>query len=814
MRYYYSAFALVLNVCLLSPMASAGVLTVDPDSGTLSDGGAYAPSMVWNGVTIKAGGLDADGAREYLVYGDFIVGAADTVTAKLGTALGVRFIVGNDAHLAGALNFSAEGERSRAGGGAGGSGGGGGTGGVGGWYWGKPPGGRGGMNYYAYDHASGGAYGEGGAPWSGGSPGETGNPGGLGSDARWSSDPGDSGTAGQASGAGTSGFGAPLSGGASASGGKAGPGGSGGSNDASPGARGAGGGGGDGGLNWGGGFGGSGGHIGGDGGQGAAGGAGGSGDQGMAGAGGVNASPGAYDLTGGGGGSGGSGGGGAGGGGSGQCGGGGGGGGAGGGGGGGSGGPIWGGSHGGYGGAGGDGGVGGPGGGGGSGASGGNGGVGGAGGGAVELRILGRLDVGACFLGAAAASGSPGAAAPADSTQGGGGYSGENGSLQPYGDSIGRTGGGEYGGGGGAGGNSDHPDGWPGGNGIWYAGTAGGGGGGGGGLGGHGGTGGNGGDGGLGGAGGPGGGGAGGTVKLVASVFSSNGVMVINTSGGAAVSGSHEGQQGRFVFGHNIADSQSFELVGATEVDMTDGAGHRLGTRKLNPFISGSATETPYLPGLTGGAEAFGMAALSSTDPAIAALLTNAPAGAVGALILMDQGPAGLGQNWDGFDLLLLVNLTDKALIGSRLGVGEQGYLADALVGGYARDPHFGGGGPVVLSDLPANGVYATLVPEGIRHFNVALGSVSEPWASADSMTYSVPVFAIAPPADFDRDGDVDGDDLTVLLGCASGPDIPMPQGCVRADLDGDHDVDQKDFGLFQRCFGGRNRRVDAGCGG
>lgn len=69
---------------------------------------------------------------------------------------------------------------------------------------------------------------------------------------------------------------------------------------------------------------------------------------------------------------------------------------------------------------------------------------------------------------------------------------------------------------------------------------------------------------------------------------------------------------------------------------------------------------------------------------------------------------------------------------------------------------------------------------------------------------------------DFDRDGDVDDDDLILFRACATGPGMPydpqnLPPGCpltpdslelIAADLDGDGDVDHADFGILQRCAG------------
>lgn len=80
----------------------------------------------------------------------------------------------------------------------------------------------------------------------------------------------------------------------------------------------------------------------------------------------------------------------------------------------------------------------------------------------------------------------------------------------------------------------------------------------------------------------------------------------------------------------------------------------------------------------------------------------------------------------------------------------------------------------------------------------------SSGWRDADAMFgWTFAVVAYAGPADLDRDGDIDGDDLTILAGCDSGPAIPHNGSapCVASDLDDDSDVDQLDFGLLQKGF-------------
>lgn len=72
---------------------------------------------------------------------------------------------------------------------------------------------------------------------------------------------------------------------------------------------------------------------------------------------------------------------------------------------------------------------------------------------------------------------------------------------------------------------------------------------------------------------------------------------------------------------------------------------------------------------------------------------------------------------------------------------------------------------------------------------------------------------------DFDSDGDVDGDDLTMVESCATGPALPgpPPSGCAAdrfnaADADMDGDVDHADFAAVQRCLAGPDVPVASDC--
>ncbi len=59
-------------------------------------------------------------------------------------------------------------------------------------------------------------------------------------------------------------------------------------------------------------------------------------------------------------------------------------------------------------------------------------------------------------------------------------------------------------------------------------------------------------------------------------------------------------------------------------------------------------------------------------------------------------------------------------------------------------------------------------------------------------------------PPDLDFDGDVDGNDVTLLKACTTRSNVPQSNpNCAAADFDGDLDVDPNDFARLQRCYSG-----------
>lgn len=68
-------------------------------------------------------------------------------------------------------------------------------------------------------------------------------------------------------------------------------------------------------------------------------------------------------------------------------------------------------------------------------------------------------------------------------------------------------------------------------------------------------------------------------------------------------------------------------------------------------------------------------------------------------------------------------------------------------------------------------------------------------------------------PGDFNADGYLDGLDVSLLLGCLTGPEQGPPgSGCGAMDLDGDRDVDQSDFARLQVCLSGSGIAADPYC--
>jgi hypothetical protein len=112
-----------------------------------------------------------------------------------------------------------------------------------------------------------------------------------------------------------------------------------------------------------------------------------------------------------------------------------------------------------------------------------------------------------------------------------------------------------------------------------------------------------------------------------------------------------------------------------------------------------------------------------------------------------------------------------------------------------------------------ANGQRLTTT-DGLGSFivNYGAGSAFDPRQIV--LSSFVPAARAAP--DLDADGDVDGDDLTLLASCKTRDRVPHSgtPTCQAADFDADGDADGDDFGVYQRCFSGANVPADPACAG
>ncbi|MCX7891791.1 MAG: Ig-like domain-containing protein [Burkholderiales bacterium] len=242
-----------------------------------------------------------------------------------------------------------------------------------------------------------------------------------------------------------------------------------------------------------------------------------------------------------------------------------------------------------------------------------------------------------------------------------------------------------------------------------------------GGAGGAGATGGTGGTGGAGGAGGSGGAGSGGTVKLVGTVVTSDGSLIDARGGSGAI----YYDLGRFVLGTNADPWQTFELIDPSSPTFYKAIGWWQffeGPKEANPFIltGGTPVATPLLPGLLGGASAYGVLTLDANELLDADVFASAPQGAGLAIIRADTGIPGFIEDLPGYDLILIANLTATTFDAPTFLAGGIGTKQALLVGGTAADPIFGDGTPDVLAHLGAHQVYALLVQESTQQFSFA----------------------------------------------------------------------------------------------
>lgn len=118
---------------------------------------------------------------------------------------------------------------------------------------------------------------------------------------------------------------------------------------------------------------------------------------------------------------------------------------------------------------------------------------------------------------------------------------------------------------------------------------------------------------------------------------------------------------------------------------------------------------------------------------------------------------------------------------------------------------HVHGQGTIPLLDVFGGDLTGTGIDELISVTDIFPGSAVFLGAceSGGQSRHFIGSVAIHPPADFNNDGQVNGDDVDLFRDCFSGPMIPHDPGCEPFDLDQDGDVDQSDFALLQRSLTG-----------
>ncbi len=206
---------------------------------------------------------------------------------------------------------------------------------------------------------------------------------------------------------------------------------------------------------------------------------------------------------------------------------------------------------------------------------------------------------------------------------------------------------------------------------------------------------------------------------------------LIDVSGGAGAS-NNGGFPGRILLGDNV--------VGPAIIGTLSGAAPEAfaGPREDNPFVDGSPS-TPFIAGLVGGAEIHGLAPVLPAE--VPSVIENAPNGAIAALARLASGPATLPDSYDGFHMLLVVNLSPGALGSPAVGAGAPGFATPLLTRGIAGNPAFGGAGPTTLTQLALDGVWITLVPAAAQNFT--LGAAGETVSTTD-LVEGEPLYLLA----------------------------------------------------------------------
>lgn len=332
---------------------------------------------------------------------------------------------------------------------------------------------------------------------------------------------------------------------------------------------------------------------------------------------------------------------------------------------------------------------------------------GGAGGGAIELFAQGRLTVGESVkLLSRGAAGTP--AIETMSRIGGSSAVGSNG-IVGKGSGSNAVGGWTKGGSGGAGGTSGR--------------------------------------GGAGGISGLGGGGAGGTIMLTGSQVDARGAK-IDASGGASFDAYYQPVFQCDSGGGGTAPNCVIESGGALLTANAGGNGRAvisthallngptsisgasieqyIGPIESNPY-SLNGIKTPYLLGLQGGADTFGILADYTSDQELFSSLFADNISSGLTIGRFDFNTIDLGIDYADFDLLVLANRSNIDIVSPMFGFAmtNNNHIISLHTRGWAANTAFGGNGSSVLDALHVNAIWATLVPKNSAWFNIGGNQLS-----------------------------------------------------------------------------------------
>jgi len=170
--------------------------------------------------------------------------------------------------------------------------------------------------------------------------------------------------------------------------------------------------------------------------------------------------------------------------------------------------------------------------------------------------------------------------------------------------------------------------------------------------------------------------------------------------------------------------------VGTSTYTLTTSEVQAEGLRADNPFLSSSFTDqyTPYIAGLRGGAELYGLLTTDITRSSFTGLLpvnalTAPPADALAAVFRVDVGPGAFADDYTGFDMVVFVNLANIVLTSPMLGVVpgsstltfETGLLSDGV--GVLQS----------LNALNPGDIWVTLIPDTTVKVNASIGGPTSP---------------------------------------------------------------------------------------